>query len=277
MNTLTKQILCADDFGLSPGICEGILKLAQEHRLSAVSCMVNMPYFEYYLPDLLKLKDKIAIGLHFNLTEGFLLSQPNKPCFTLPELLFKTHIHVLSNSLIKEELLIQLERFVDNVGSVPNFIDGHQHVHQFPQVRAILIELCKQRLNSSLASTRECGGQWCEQLPQMYIRSTYPILSVAPYHKKGTILAFTGGKALKSALKKNAINHNDWFAGVYDFSPGVNYRSLFKQWLQLAPENTLIMCHPGEGVEKTDPIAHARLVEMAYFSSEQFIEDCRLI
>ena len=33
--------LCADDFGLAPGISAGIAKLAQAQRLSAVSCITN--------------------------------------------------------------------------------------------------------------------------------------------------------------------------------------------------------------------------------------------
>ncbi|WP_240489526.1 ChbG/HpnK family deacetylase [Legionella parisiensis] len=49
-------ILCADDFGLDPGVSAGILKLVRMGRLSAVSCMVNMPSFIPYAKELLDLK-----------------------------------------------------------------------------------------------------------------------------------------------------------------------------------------------------------------------------
>lgn len=49
-------VLCADDFGLDPGVSEGILKLAHMGRLSAVSCMVNMPGFILYAKELFHLK-----------------------------------------------------------------------------------------------------------------------------------------------------------------------------------------------------------------------------
>ena len=34
------------------------------------------------------------------------------------------------------------------------------------------------------------------------------------------------------------------------------------------------MCHPGEGIDTSDAIAPARIKEMSYFSSDEFLEDC---
>ncbi|RUR07213.1 ChbG/HpnK family deacetylase [Legionella sp. km772] len=258
MAALKKIILCADDFGFSPGVCLGLLQLARMKRLSALSCMVNGPSFTTYAKELLNLSDQVQIGLHFNLTEGLLLSQTDKNCFSLPELLLKTHLRALTRPLIEQEFLAQLERFIRLMGKLPDFIDGHQHVHQFPLIRKVLMSLYEQRL----------------QPHSVWIRSTYPLISLPAYDWKGRVLAYTGGKALKEMLKNQKIRHNDYFAGVYDFSPRVDYSDLFKQWLKIVPSNTLIMCHPGTGKEKNDPIAPARLREMAYFSSELFLEDC---
>ncbi len=258
MTKLKKIILCADDFGLSPGICEGLLKLVRMQRLSALSCMVNTSGFESYSQELLSLAPQVQIGLHFNLTEGSFLSQLDKPCFSLSELLLKTHLRSLTLSLIEQEFIAQLDRFIQLMGKWPDFIDGHQHVHQFPLIRTIVMKIYEQRLRPH----------------SVFVRSTYPLISLPSYDWKGRVLAYTGGKALKNALIKHNIAHNDYFAGVYDFSPSANYPALFKQWLNLAPSNTLIMCHPGEGIETNDAIAPARLIEMAYFSSEQFLEDC---
>jgi predicted glycoside hydrolase/deacetylase ChbG (UPF0249 family) len=257
MTDLKTIIVCADDFGYSPGICEGILTLVRMNRLSAVSCMVNALHFDAYVPELVSLSPPAQIGLHFNLTEGSFLSVPEPPCFSLVELLFKTHTHLISASFIERELRAQLERFIQVTGRWPDFIDGHQHVHQLPIIRTVLLQLYESQL-------REHG---------VYIRSTYPINSLPSFYLKGKVLMHTGGKALSTALKHHAIPHNEYFAGMYDFSPQRPYRDLFCQWLESAPNHTLIMCHPGEGVLDTDPIAQARLREMAYFSSEQFLED----
>lgn len=250
--------LCADDFGYSPGICEGMLKLAQSKRLSAVSCMVNATAFPTYAKELSALASQVQIGLHFNLTEGFFLSQPKRSSFSLHELLVKTHLRLVSSSLIEAEFNAQLDCFVQLIGRMPDFIDGHQHVHQLPGIRAVLLHVYEQRL-------KEHGT---------FIRSTWPAITLPSYQWKARVLALSGGKALHHALVKRAIAHNDFFTGVYDFSPRTDYRELFRQWLHLAPNNTLIMCHPGEGVSDSDPIAATRLLEMAYFLSADFLDDC---
>ena len=251
-------ILCADDFGLNPGVSEGILKLARMRRLSAVSCMVNAPDFIPHAQELAALKDQVQTGLHFNVTEGHLMSELGTSCFSLHELIIKTHLHALKPSFIAKEFTAQLDQYIDVMGSLPDFIDGHQHVHQFPGIRQVILTLYERRLRTH----------------GTFIRSTWPAVNLAPYRFKARIVAATGGKALQSQLKKLAISHNPYFSGIYDFAQGSDYRGLFRNWLQLAPEHTLIMCHPGEDISSSDPIAHARLVELAYFLSDEFLADC---
>jgi chitin disaccharide deacetylase len=258
MTDFKKITLCADDFGLSYGISQAILKLARMKRLSAVSCMVNTAHFSQCAKDLIALSDEVQIGLHFNLTEGFFISELDKRCFSLVELLAKTHLHLVAVPLIENELKAQLDCFIQIMGRWPDFIDGHQHIHQFPIIRTVLLKLYEQ----------------CLRPHQVFIRSTYPILSLSPYQFKSTILPHTGGKKLKKVLIQRNIAHNKWFGGIYDFSPTTNYRALFQQWLQRAPDDTLIMCHPGEGQQEADPIVQARQMEMAYFASNEFVEDC---
>lgn len=257
MNESKNIVLCADDFGLNPGISKGILKLAQLGRLSAVSCMVNSAYFVPYAQELRALQGKVQIGLHFNVTEGSFLSEPQRPCFTLNELLIKTHAHLVSLSFIQKEFASQLDQFVQVMQQLPDFIDGHQHVHQFPGIRQVILNLYQERLAEKT----------------VLVRATYPAISCPSYQLKAKILALTGGKALKKQLKDRDIPHNAYFSGIYDFSRSTDYRTLFRKWLELAEENTLIMCHPGEGLYPEDVISHARNIELNYFLSPEFLED----
>jgi predicted glycoside hydrolase/deacetylase ChbG (UPF0249 family) len=252
-------VLCADDFGINPGVSEGILKLVRIQRLSAVSCMTNSPDFDFHVNELCALKDKVQTGLHFNLTEGFLLSEPPQPCLGLNELLIKSHLRLLKSSFIAREFNTQLDHYISKMGGVPDFIDGHQHVHQFPVVRQEILKIYEQRLRKN----------------KTFIRSTTPSINLSSYQFKAHILAMTGGKALSYRLKKLNIPHNQYFSGIYDFNPDSNYRDLFRQWLNLMPTNTLVMCHPGEGKNSTDVIASARNIEMDYFLSDEFLEDCQ--
>lgn len=258
MGPLKNILLCADDFGLGIGITQGILKLARLRRLSAVSCIVNTSVFSDHARDLLTLKNQIQTGLHFNLTEGYLLSDPNTPCFSLKELLIKSHFRILCSKLILDEFNAQLDHYVKVTGELPDFIDGHQHVHQFPVIRQIILDIYAQRLKGTKVS----------------IRSTYPYINISRYQSKSKILAITGGKALNVQLKKINIPHNPCFGGIYDFSEEMSYRSLFRQWLNDAPDNTLIMCHPGENDSISDVIAAARNRELEYFLDDGFILDC---
>ena len=67
-------VLCADDFGLADGVSRGIAELAEMGRLSATGAMTNMPGWRRAAPSLKSLRDRIAVGLHLNLTTGSPLS-----------------------------------------------------------------------------------------------------------------------------------------------------------------------------------------------------------
>jgi predicted glycoside hydrolase/deacetylase ChbG (UPF0249 family) len=253
-----KAVLCADDFGLDSSVSRGILKLVHMERLSAVSCMTNMPDFVLHSEELYSLKKQVKMGFHFNLTEGYFLSTPSKRCFTLNELLIKSHLQSLKLSFIATEFLAQLDQFVALMRQLPDFIDGHQHVHQFPAIRRVILDLYQQRLQKSNTA----------------IRSTWPSINVPNYQCKAKVLALTGGKALNRQLIKLGIPHNQYFSGIYSFAADTNYRDLFRSWLHLLKEDTLIMCHPGEGLGQQDNIAAARLLELNYFASDHFLNDC---
>jgi predicted glycoside hydrolase/deacetylase ChbG (UPF0249 family) len=252
-------VLCADDFGMNTGVSQGIIKLVNLERLSAVSCMVNQPDFNLYVKDLFALKNKVQIGLHFNLTDGYLLSKYNRQCFGLNELLVKSHLGLIKPSFIAKEFNAQLDHFTQMMGRMPDFIDGHQHVHQFPQIRRTILNYYEQNLRAH----------------KIYIRSTYPAINLPQFQVKGNLLALTGGKKLHATLKKLTIPHNPYFSGVYNFAKDTDYRTLFRHWLALVPSETLIMCHPGEGLINSDPIAHTRETELNYFLSNEFINDCQ--
>lgn len=258
MSGSKKVVLCADDFGLDSSVSRGILTLVHMQRLSAVSCMTNMPDFILYAKELHSLKKQIKIGLHFNLTEGYFLSTPSTRCFTLRELLIKAHLQSLKLSFIATEFLAQLYQFVALMQQLPDFIDGHQHVHQFPVIRRIILDLYQQKLQKNGTA----------------IRSTWPSINMPNYQYKAKVLALTGGKALSRQLIKLGIPHNRYFSGIYNFAADTDYRDLFRGWLHLLKEETLIMCHPGEGLTQQDNIAATRLLELNYFASEHFLNDC---
>jgi predicted glycoside hydrolase/deacetylase ChbG (UPF0249 family) len=260
--TLAARVLavCADDFGLSPGISQGIARLAQAQRLTSISCLANATHWRHGAPLLKDLPPSVDVGLHFNLTEGEPLSRelrrvwPRLP--SLPRLLVAAHLHALPRAAIEAEWLAQRSAFVDAVGGEPVFVDGHQHVHHLPLVRNILLE----------------GLAGMEPRPAM--RNTGRVLGPG-FGFKRAVIAGTGGRRLQRALDERGLAHNAALLGVYDFAPGT-YRRCMQGWLAAVPrEGALLFCHPGaiDASGISDAIAAARAPEAAYLSGSEFADD----
>ena len=252
--------LCADDFGLAPGISAGIARLAQARRLSAIACITNSPHWVESATLLQGLPDSVDIGLHLNFTEGRPLSArlarrwPRLP--GLARLIVQAHLGALPRTQMRNEVHAQLAAFTREVGRPPAFIDGHQHVHHLPALRDIILDMVEH----------------VQPLPAL--RNTGRVLGPG-YAVKRWLIEHTGGRALADALAQRVLAHNPALLGVYDFVEP-DYRSLMQRWLAVLPaEGALLFCHPGEAAagDPADPIGAARLREAAYLGSAAFAQD----
>jgi chitin disaccharide deacetylase len=252
--------LCADDFGLAPGISAGIARLAQAQRLTAVSCITNSPHWEASAPLLAKLPVTVDAGLHINLTEGRPLSPrlakvwPRLP--SLPLLIVRAHLGLLPRAELRSEVHAQLAAFRSATGVAPRFIDGHQHVHHLPGLRSIILDMVEH----------------VQPLPAL--RSTGRVLGPGSGVKRW-LIRHTGGRALARELEQRVMLHNPALLGAYDFVDP-NYRALMQAWLaELPAEGGLLFCHPGEAAvgDPPDVIRAARGRELAYLGSDAFAQD----
>lgn len=260
-------VLCADDYGQAMSISRGILELVGQGRLSAVSCMVNAPQWREQAPLLRPYNDQIDIGLHFNLTEGPALSdayiQAFGPTFSsLSQIMKRAFLRRFPQAVVEAECHAQLDSFEQAMGRLPDYVDGHQHVHQFPVIRAALIAVYRQRFPAKqayirLVNTAILSGAWRDAF------------------KKAIIYA-TGVSALKHLLDKNGIPYNASFSGIYSFDQAQQYPQLFNDFLHSVTDKGIIMCHPGlPDTVANDPIAAARGAEFAYLNSPGFLTDCQ--
>ena len=76
MRTAPRRIwLCADDYGISPGVNAGIRELISRGRINATSIMVAAPHFDSdeaaALDTLNSGEKRAALGLHVTLTAPF--------------------------------------------------------------------------------------------------------------------------------------------------------------------------------------------------------------
>src|SRR5215218_9608048 len=146
--------LCADDYGISDGVNRGIRGLIGHGRLNATSVMVVGPAIGrdavMALQDAAGSSPRCAIGLHATLTAPFRpLTMHFRPTdggmfLPLPAMLRSSLLRRLDPEMIHAELLDQLAAFGDLFGRAPDFVDGHQHVQLFPQVRDPFLRAVKQ-------------------------------------------------------------------------------------------------------------------------------------
>ena len=157
--------LCADDYGISPAVSKGIRDLVQLGRLNATSVMVLAKAFDRAEADALQALNasgrRVAIGLHVTLTGLFEpMSADYRPTrggvfLSLAEMMVRGQLRLLERDRLMAEVSAQLRAFVAQFGRTPDFVDGHQHSHLFPQVREALLDVVKER--APQAWVRQCG------------------------------------------------------------------------------------------------------------------------
>jgi chitin disaccharide deacetylase len=260
--------LCADDYGISPAVSKAIRALVVQGRLNATSVMVAAPSFDRSEAGSLKMLNvgarRVAIGLHVTLTGLF---TPMTAGFgptrdgtfvSLAEMMVRGQLRLLDRKRLAAEIAAQLKAFVAQFGQRPDFVDGHQHVHLFPQVREALLDVVKD--GAPLAWVRQCGS------------IERPAPSIWDY--KTRILNALSGK-FRALAAERGITTNPAFAGAYDFASAdeADFARLFPLFLRELPPQSVVMCHPGfvdAELERLDPLTTQREREFAYLAGDAF-------
>jgi len=203
-----------------------------------------------------------AIGLHATLTATFRpLTMHFRPTdggmfWPFRKLLRAGVMRRLDVEMIQAELLEQLTVFKDLFGRAPDFVDGHQHVQLFPQVRDAFLRAVK------------------EMAPDAWIRQggrSQPLAKRlgAP---KALVLDILSAQFRKRATRAG-VPFNPAFAGAYDFSNAPDFGALMRQFLDGLPDGGLVMCHPGfvdDTLVALDPLTTQREAEHAYLAGAAF-------
>ena len=143
MTPIKHFAICIDDFGLHDGVNAACMALARLERVTAISCMVGAPCWAQGAPALRELpRQQVDIGLHLDLTEHAFNPAARWP---LSQLMVRSCARVLDRALIRSEIHRQLDAFEKGFGRSPVHVDGHQHVHQFPVIRDLLVAALQER------------------------------------------------------------------------------------------------------------------------------------
>jgi len=249
-------IVCADDFGIEPGVDAAILELGQKQRLSATGCLVTSERFPQASAGLLELP--IDIGLHLNFTEYLGTPGFHKPLGTLIAL---SYLRQLSRPEVRRQIETQLDLFEKYLKRAPDFVDGHLHVHQLPIIRDALIEVL----------TRRYSGQ----LPWLRDTSPTTLSSALPFMQrfKAHVIGALGARALVRQAKHAGAKVNHGFMGAYDFSrPHPPYLKMLGEWLKHANAESVLMTHPAQYASSSLAFGRDRVEEYRVLSSEDFTD-----
>jgi predicted glycoside hydrolase/deacetylase ChbG (UPF0249 family) len=264
--TAGRQIwLCADDYGISRSVNAAIRELILRGRINATSVMTAAPHFDASeakaLDELNSGITRAALGLHVTLTAPFKpMSEGFAPLsrghfLPLNKMMRAAMTRRLNPERLVIEIATQVEAFVMALGRPPDFIDGHQHVHLFPQVRDAALKVAAEAAPN--AWIRQCGRPRSARRLKGRKELVLDVLSVG-FRRKASQLG---------------VATNPAFAGVYDFDGKPDFAALFPRFLAGLPDGGLIMCHPGfvdAELKRLDPLTQQREQEFSFFNSEDF-------
>jgi predicted glycoside hydrolase/deacetylase ChbG (UPF0249 family) len=258
-----RVIICADDYGISPAVSAAIRDLVARRRINATSAMVASPHFDR--AEAAKLTEaadgNAAVGLHLTLTGPFKpLSDGFAPLHqgafvSLATLLRRSHLRALRPEPLGTEILRQFAAFATAFGRPPDFVDGHHHVHLFPQIRDAVLRV------TQAAAPRA----WVRQCGQRSARKRFTD------HK--ALLLDGLSRRFRRVAADRGLATNPSFAGTYAFRSEVAYARLFAGFLDRMPDGGVIMCHPGKvdaALRRLDHVTDVREREYAFFGGDDY-------
>jgi chitin disaccharide deacetylase len=143
-----RLIINADDLGVNAQRSHGIFQCVEFGVVTNTSLYPNGTDSDAAAKH--ARERKVSAGLHLNLTDEYPLSKPEHIAGLvemngtflgerkLREALEEGSVPTAS---LEREVRAQLDWFFDTHGSAPTHIDGHRHVHLYPAVADVLIEL----------------------------------------------------------------------------------------------------------------------------------------
>ncbi len=256
--------LCADDYGMAPGVNYAIRRLIAARRINATSAMTAASHLGADEARALieaNAEGQAAIGLHVTLTAPFkpLCAgfAPLRDGAFLPQkdMMRLAITRRLDVEMLTVEIAAQVEAFVATFGRLPAYLDGHQHVQLLPQVRDAFLKVAAETVPG--AWVRQCGRP----------RGARPL-----HDPKGLVIDILN-VGFRAKAARLGVATNPAFAGAYSFNPKANFAKTFPRFLKGLPDGGLIMCHPGfvdAALESLDSLTTLREQEFAFFSSDAF-------
>jgi chitin disaccharide deacetylase len=244
LGKMKNLILNADDFGMTRGVNEGIIRAHRDGILTSATLMANGEAFEHAV-ELAKAHEKLGIGCHLVLVGGKCVAARDSVASiadadgNLPDSLAVFVAKVTSGFIRTEEIEIELRAQIGKLraaGIDPTHLDTHKHTHAHPRVMNVLGKVAK-----------ECGIKRVRK-PIENLRDSWETTRVDASGTSGQILAAGAVRAVASQFRAIADKYGllapDHFLGLA-MTGKLGPAALGRVIRSVDDGTTEIMLHPG--------------------------------
>lgn len=254
--------MVADDYGLAPGVNRAIRKLIAAEKIHGTGCMTLFADWRVEAAGLKAICDGRAVeaGLHLTLTDFNPMSGRNafgerRRMPSVDTLIKASYQGKIEQGAVETELDAQFAAFVESMGRLPAYIDGHQHVHFLPAVRGWL--------SRRAALFAEYGAiPWLRGAPSVMAAPGIKI-------KAKTAIVAVMASGFARALRRHGYEIKGPLFGFYDWSKPEDFEPMLRSVIERGSSG-ILMCHPGfvdKVLRQRDGLIEARDVEYSVLSN----------
>lgn len=235
---MKQLIVNADDFGLTTGVNQGILRAFKDGIVTSASLLVTGSAFEEAVA-LARQNLELEVGLHLTLVEeravlgrellATLVDETGRFPRTSGEFFRRAFLGRINWDEVEREIAAQIARF-QKTGLRLSHLNSHQHLHMFPPVFRIVRRLTRSMNNLWI---RNPAGPW---------RKAPGVRMERWVQQLGLNLTCLATRGLHDPPLQQMPD------GMYGFEVGgCLTRSALEQILRKIPDGLYeLICHPGE-------------------------------
>lgn len=241
---MKQLILNADDFGMTRGVNEGIIRAHRDGVLTSATLMANGAEFDDAVSRA-KSNPKLGVGCHLVLVGGPAIAPREKISSladangNLPESLAGLVARLSSGFIrmkaIERELRAQIEK-IRSAGIEPTHLDTHKHTHAHPKVMEAVGRVAKE-----LGITRI-------RKPMENLRDSWETTRHETSGRTKELIAAAAARAVtpwfQTIARKYGLRSPDHFLGLA-MTGGLGPAALRRMIDTLSDGSTEIMLHPG--------------------------------
>ncbi|HWF37206.1 MAG TPA: ChbG/HpnK family deacetylase [Candidatus Acidoferrales bacterium] len=236
---MKRLILNADDFGLTRGVNQGIIRAHQHGILTSTTLMATAPEFEDACA-LARANQSLGVGCHIVLVGGTAVTPPEKissladQSGALPKSLLGFAAKVSRGQIrandIATEVAAQIQK-IRAAGIEPTHIDTHKHTHAHPKVMDVIGQVARDcRITRIRRPIEQLGKSWEGGGLSKQFAAAVAVRTVA--------------NEFQSLAQKYGLRAPDHFLGLA--MTGQLGRTELRRMIENLPEGTVeIMLHPG--------------------------------